>query len=66
MPTSEKKLAAAIAAVEQYLQEEAAANAVPAFVAPPPTEPNQWALQGRAELMAGRQLIQLRAFSTIR
>ena len=45
------------------LEEEAAANAVPAFVAPPPTEPNQWALQGRSEQMSGRQLMQLRAFN---
>ena len=62
MPTSDKKLAAALAAVEQYLEEEAGANAPPAFVAPPPTEPNQWALQGRSEQMSGRQLMQLRAF----
>ena len=66
MPTSEKKLAAALAAVEQYLEEEAAANAQATFAAPPPTEPNQWAMQGRADLMAGRQLIQLRAFNNIR
>ena len=66
MPTSEKKLAAALAAVEQYLEEEAAANAQATFVAPPPTEPNQWAMHGRADLMAGRQLIQLRAFNNIR
>ena len=66
MQASDKKLAAALAAVEQYLEEEAAANALATFVAPKPTEPNQWALQGRADLMAGRQLIQLRAFNNIR
>ena len=68
MQAKGKKYAAALAAVQLYLEEEAAlaqAEAV-ATPAPPslaPREPGQWAQSGRMEMMAGRRMIQLRAFS---
>lgn len=65
-----KKVAAALAAVQLYLQEEeAAASYVPEPIAPVrnvTSEPGQWAQSGRVEMMAGRRLIQLRAFSNAR
>ena len=65
-----KKVAAVLAAVQLYLQEEAeAANAQEAMAAAScisPIEPGQWAQSGRVEMMAGRRMIQLRAFSNAR
>ena len=64
-----KKVAAALAAVELYLQQEAdeALADLPAPVTSVRViEPGQWAQSGRAEMMAGRRLIQLRAFSNAR
>ena len=70
MQKAGKKLAAALAAVQLYLQEEAeAANAQAALAAMsqvPPMEPGQWAQSGRVEQMTGRRMIQLRAFSNAR
>ena len=73
MQKTGKKLAAALAAVQLYLQEEAdAANAQAAMLAAaaasrvPPKEPGQWAQSGRVEQMTGRRMIQLRAFSNAR
>jgi hypothetical protein len=60
-----KKIAAALAAVSLYLQEEeAAAYAQQA----PPKEPrgvefSQWGQSGSQDMMAMRKLIQLRAFT---
>ena len=70
MQKTGKKLAAALAAVQLYLQEEAeAANAQAVMAAAsrvPPVEPGQWAQSGRVDMMMGRRLIQLRAFSNAR
>ena len=67
-----KKVAAALAAVQLYLQQEeaeAAANVVSA-ASPAPrdltTEPGCWAQSGRLDMMNGRRMIQLRAFSNAR
>ncbi len=64
MATSSKtKLAAALAAVNAYLQQEAEALYLEqqAAATPPATGPNLWALSGRQEMMTMRKLIQLRA-----
>jgi len=70
MQKAGKKLAAALAAVQLYLQEEAdAANAAATMAAAsrvPPKEPGQWAQSGRGEQMTGRRMMQLRAFSNAR
>ena len=65
MAGNRKKIAAALAAVNLYLQqEEAAAQEIQA----PPQGPrspefSQWAQSGRQEMMALRKLIQLRVFT---
>jgi hypothetical protein len=65
-----KKVAAALAAVQLYLQQEeeaACVQAEPVAVARSmPIEPGQWAQSGRVDMMTGRRLIQLRAFSNAR
>jgi hypothetical protein len=77
MPNQTKKLAAALAAVEQYLAQEAAeatelAAQSAALVAAntsavlPRSEPGAWAQSGFVDMMAGRRLIQLRAFANRR
>ena len=66
MQAKGKKYAAALAAVQLYLEEEEAARAQAQAVVWPaiaPREPGQWAQSGRMEMMAGRRMIQLRAFS---
>jgi hypothetical protein len=67
-----KKVAAALAAVQLYLQQESdeadaaiaalAASSVPANS----SEPGPWAQSGRVEMMTGRRMIQLRAFAHAR
>ena len=70
MQKTGKKVAAALAAVQLYLQqEEDAACAQVEPVSPArsmPNEPGQWAQSGRVDMMTGRRLIQLRAFSNAR
>jgi hypothetical protein len=64
MTDSQKKIAAAIAAVMQYLQEEeltALQFASPAAETAAPAGPNLWALNGRQTQMQMRNLMQLRA-----
>ncbi len=65
-----RKIAAALAAVQLYLQmeeDEAAASYQLEPVSPVrPIEPGQWAQSGRVDMMAGRRMIQLRAFSNAR
>ena len=69
-----KKVAAALAAVSLYLQQEeaeaAAAASLLAEAASAPrnmtTEPGCWAQSGRLDMMTGRRMIQLRAFSNAR
>ena len=69
-----KKVAAALAAVQLYLQQEeaeaAAAASLLAEAASAPrnmtVEPGSWAQSGRLDMMNGRRMIQLRAFSNAR
>jgi hypothetical protein len=64
----QKKIAAALAAVTQYLQEEeqaAMAFAPPAAESAAPAGPKLWALNGRQAQMQLRNLMQLRAFGRI-
>jgi hypothetical protein len=67
----EKKMAAAMAAVSAYLQEEqqAAYEAMALAAAPPKTpriELNLWGQSGRQSMMQMRNLMQIRAFDRIR
>jgi hypothetical protein len=65
MTDTQKKIAAAIAAVMQYLQEEELAVlqfAPPAAETAAPAGPKLWALNGRQTQMQLRNLMQLRAF----
>ncbi len=55
MKTEKKKIAAAISAVNQYLEEEQAEQALPK-PAPLPV-PSIWALSGRQEIMTGRAMV---------
>ncbi len=70
MAGMEKKMAAALAAVNAYIQqeEETVCAQLAATVAPPtPTiQLNIWGTTGRQEMMAMRRLIQMRAFARIR
>ena len=71
MSNQGKKFAAAMAAVQLYLEQEEAAlaqaeEALQANAVAPSCEPGQWAQSGRIEMMAGRRMIQLRAFSNLR
>jgi len=70
MQKTGKKQIAALAAVQLYLQEEteaASAQAALAATSPvPPMEPGQWAQSGRVDMMTGRRMIQMRAFSGAR
>lgn len=63
MTDNQKKIAAAIAGVMQYLQEELAALpfAPPAVETAVPAGPKLWALNGRQTQMQLRNLMQLRA-----
>jgi hypothetical protein len=65
MTEIQKKIAAALAAVTQFLQEEELAAlqfASPAAETAAPPGPKLWALSGRQTQMQLRQLMQLRAF----
>ncbi|HTG00705.1 MAG TPA: hypothetical protein VK654_08985 [Nitrospirota bacterium] len=66
-----KKMAAAMTAVQYYLEQEAAEaaavnNRVTLPAAPAPVEMGQWAQSGLIDMMAGRRMVQLRAFSNLR
>ncbi len=66
MAGQSKKMAAALAAVSLYLQQEEAAAAQELQASqkkPESFEFNQWGQSGRQEMMAMRKLIQLRAFT---
>ena len=66
MTDTQKKIAAAIAAVMQVLQEEeqaALAFATMEAASVAPVGPKPWALNGRQAQMQLRNLMQLRAFS---
>ena len=65
MANKNKKMAAALAAVNAYMQqeEEAAYQAqLAASRAAVVTGPNLWAIAGRQDIMNFRRLIQLKAF----
>ena len=70
MAGMEKKMAAALAAVNAFIQQEedAVCAQMAATVAPPTptTQLNIWGITGRQEMMAMRRLIQLRAFDRFR
>ena len=69
MVEKNRKMAAALAAVNAYLQQEealvseqmAASSAQQARL----TESNGWGMSGRVEMMTMRRLIQMRAFGRI-
>ena len=66
-----KRAAAAMAAVQCYLeQEEAEAAALQRRAAqparPPAADPGTWAQSGLVDIMTGRRMVQMRAFSNVR
>lgn len=66
MAGQRKKVAAALAAVSLYLQQEealAAQELQASLVKPVSFDFSQWGQSGRQEMMAMRKLIQLRAFT---
>ncbi|BDD89466.1 hypothetical protein [Desulfofustis limnaeus] len=68
MADREKKIAAALAAVQAYLcqeESEAAARTIHPEALPPPA-PTFWSLSGRQEIMNMRRLIQMRTFTSLR
>jgi hypothetical protein len=70
MAGMEKRIAAALAAVNAYMQQEEETiceQMAAAVTAPPPaTQMNVWGMSGRQEMMAMRRLIQMRAFDRFR
>ncbi len=70
MAGMEKRMAAALAAVNAYIQQEeetACAHLAATQAAPPPAvQANMWGMSGRQEMMAMRRLIQMRAFDRFR
>jgi hypothetical protein len=69
MKNMEKKVAAALAAVQLYLQEEdeaALRRRAPAVGARPPAGAGAWAQSGRLEMMNARRAAQWRPFSGTR
>jgi len=64
MAQKNKKLAAALAAVNAYLmqEEEAAYQAQLAAARSAQTGPSPWAIAGRQDIMNFRRLIQMKAF----
>lgn len=63
MSETSKKVAAALAAVNAYLQEEEALYQQKEAAAPPPVNINPWSLSGRQNMMNLRQLIQMKPFA---
>ena len=67
MKKKEKMIAAALAAVQMYLDEEAALLQAGATAsAAPAVEPGAWAQFGRSDMMNGRRMMQMRAFARVR
>ena len=70
MKIRQKQVAAALAAVEQYLQEEEAAAQAAQTVATAErvavADPGFWAQAGRMEAMGMRRMMQMRAFARVR
>jgi hypothetical protein len=67
MKIRQKQVAAALAAVDLYLWEEAA-QAAPAQAVPQRAvaEPGAWAMAGRLDMMSLRRLMQMRAVARLR
>jgi hypothetical protein len=65
MTEAQKKVAAALAAVNTYLQEEQSLAQQQEAAAAQPTFQgiNPWALTGRQQMMSMRQMIQMKTFS---
>ena len=70
MAGMEKRMAAALAAVNAFIQQEeetVCAQLAATIAAPPPAaQLNIWGMSGRQEMMAMRRLIQMRAFDRFR
>ena len=69
MEERQKKMAAALAAVNTYLQqEEALAAAQPQLPVPRPVQAVEggWVMSGKMEMMSMRRLIQMRVFGRVR
>jgi hypothetical protein len=68
MADMQKKMAAALAAVNAYLQmeEAAAAQHTQAQASVPAAQQSCWSQSGRQDMMTMRRLIQLRTFSSSR
>lgn len=67
---TQRKMAAALAAVNAYMQmeEQSAAQAASQLADDPAPQQTQsgWSLSGRQDMMTMRRLIQLRTFTTFR
>ena len=71
MGKMEKKMAAAMAAVSAYMQQEQEAYAEAVIAAmtprkPPVTRPNLWGQSGRQDMMTMGNLMQMKAFHRMR
>lgn len=68
MADMQKRMAAALAAVNAYLQMEEQAAAQLALQPPqiPESQPSVWSHSGRQDMMTLRRLIQLRTFTSQR
>lgn len=69
MANMQKKMAAAIAAVNAYLQIEesdAAGQHLANAQQPPSIQQNAWSQSGRQDMMMMRKLIQMRTFAHLR
>ncbi|MFN2354646.1 MAG: hypothetical protein ABR512_09005 [Desulfopila sp.] len=68
MADTSKKMAAALAAVNAYMQEEEALAQQEKEVRvdrQPPPQLSPWGLSGRQHMMSMRQLLQMKAFSRL-
>ena len=69
MANRQKKVAAALAAVNYYLQMEesvAADRHLSGGLQPPEIQQNAWSQSGRQDMMTMRKLIQMRTFANFR
>ncbi len=69
MANMQKKMAAALAAVNAYLQMEendAASRHLANTMQPPALQQNAWSQSGRQDMMMMRKLIQMRTFAHLR
>lgn len=63
MAARKKKMAAALAAVTLYLQDEEAMNSKEILNPSVTIEPTAWGQSGRQEMMTMRRLVQMRTFT---